>query len=324
MTAFARTAAGKAALVLLALLAAIALFADFLASDRPIAARLRGELFLFPNLRAPPGFPADLAALEEAMIEGDWYLPALVSRGPLQSRMDGQIRALRPPSSEAWLGTDRAGCDVLARLVHGARASLGVGLLAAILSALLGALLGAAAGAGGRLTDALLSRVADAMVSFPPLLLLCALQALWTERGLVSTAGVLAMGGWPHIFRVVRGEVRRARQTEWATAARGLGAGPSRVALRHLLPAALPALATAMAFAVPSAILLEVSLSYLGIGLPPDVPTWGELLHQAGFGAARWWLVLFPGLALFATAAGLLLFAEEVRRRLDPRAAPLH
>jgi peptide/nickel transport system permease protein len=316
-----RAPGGKAALCLTAALALVTAFADFIASDRPIAARLQGKLFLFPNVVRPTGFPEDMDALRARMREGDWYLPPLVPYGPTQSRIAGEVRALRPPSSDHWLGTDRAGCDVLARLVHGARASLGVGLFAALFTALLGTALGIAAGAGGRLADGAFTRLSEAATSFPPLVLLCALQALALRPGVLSTALVLAAAGWPHVFRLVRGEVRRLREMDHVTAARALGARPLRVAVRHLLPGALPLVATAMAFAVPSAILLEVSLSYLGVGLPPDVPSWGELLHQAGFGAGRWWLVLFPGLAIFAAAAGLLLFAEAARALLDPRSA---
>lgn len=317
-----RAPGGAFALLAVALLLFTTLLADFLASSRPILARLEGQLHLFPNLIAPDGFPDDLDAFEARMRDGDWYVPALVPYGPQQSRIGGRVRALRPPSREHWLGTDRAGVDVLARLVHGARASLGVGLTAAVLAALVGAVLGALAGGGGRRLDGLLCRIAEATVAFPPLVLLCALQALAWSRGILSTAVVLAAAGWPHLFRLVRGEVLRLREQDWVVAARAAGAGPLRLVVRHLLPATLPLVATAIAFAVPSAILLEVSLSYLGIGLSPDVPSWGELLHQAGFGAARWWLVLFPGLAIFTAAAALLLLAEAARSVLDPRPVP--
>jgi peptide/nickel transport system permease protein len=315
------TTGGRVAVGLAAFFLLLAVFADFLASERPIAARWRGELYLLPNILAPTGFPEDHGALEATMEEGDWYLPPLVPYGPTQSRIAGEVRALRPPSAAHWLGTDRAGCDVLARLIHGARASLGVGLLAALVGCLLGTSIGALAGAGGRGADGLCSRLAETTVSFPPLVLLCALQALTSRPGILSTALVVGLASWPHVFRLVRGEVRRAREQDYSSAARGLGAGPWRLTWRHLLPAAGPALATAMAFAVPSAILLEASLSYLGVGLPPGVPSWGELLHQAGFGATRWWLVVPPGAAIFGAAACLLTLAERTRMLLDPRPA---
>ncbi len=113
------------------------------------------------------------------------------------------------------------------------------------------------------------------------------------------------------------------RALDFVAAARGLGAGRARIALFHLLPAAWPHVATAAAFTIPSAILLEASLSYLGVGPSPDVASWGELLQQGGAGGARWWLVVWPGLALAACAAALLALAERVRDALDPRARAL-
>ena len=313
----------RLARVVLVVLGGVALFADFLASDRPVLARVRGELRFFANVMQPTDLPPDLDGLDEAMQPGDWYIAALVPYGPLQARVRGEVHALRPPSSAHWLGTDRAGCDVFARLVHGARASLGVGLVAALLACGLGALLGLWAGAGGRFADGALSRLAEAFAAFPPLVLLCALQAIAYERGalgLVATGAALGLVGWPYTFRIARAQVRSARARDYVMAARSLGASPMRIALVHLAPAALPGVTVAAAFMLPSAILLEASLAYLGVGLPPDAASWGELLFQAGFGWERWWLVLFPGLALAATSACLLTVADGFRARLDPRA----
>src|SRR5262249_27788278 len=162
--------------------------------------------YLFPNLLRPAGFPQDLEEIERTWQSGDWYLPALVSYGPTQSRIGGEVRALRPPSAEHWLGTDRAGCDVFSRLVHGSRTSVGVGLVAAILIALLGFILGGLAGAAGGAVDSVLSRIADTVISFPPLVLLCALQGIALAPGVTTTGGVIALASWPHLFRLVRGE----------------------------------------------------------------------------------------------------------------------
>lgn len=307
----------------LATLALIALFADFLASGRPVLARVRGELRWFANVTRPADLPPDLDALDAVLRPGDWYVTALVPYGPRQSRIAGEVRALRSPSAAHWLGTDRAGCDVFARLVHGARASLGVGLVAAMLSLFLGASLGFWAGMGGRIVDGLLSRFAESFAAFPPLVLLCALQAVAYERGalgVIATGAALGFVGWPYTFRIARAQVRSARAMDYVLAARALGATPWRLAVVHLGPAAMPGLAVAAAFTVPSAILLEASLAYLGVGLPTDTASWGELLLQAGFGWQRWWLVAFPGLALAATAASLLVVAEALRAHYAPAA----
>ena len=319
---------GRAPLWCAALFAFVALGADFLASGRPVLARLRGELRFFPNLTRPSDVPGDLDGLQAVMTPGDWYVSAPVPYAPEQSRSEGEVRALRAPSSQHWLGTDRAGCDVLARLIHGARTSLGIGLLTALFALGAGVALGALAGAGGRVADALCSRVAETFSSFPPLVLLCALQAftLGAHRGaasIVLTALALAAAGWPHYYRLVRASVRSARAQEYAVAAVALGVSPLRLAVRHLLPAAWPQVATAAAFTVPSAILLEASLAYLGVGPSVDLASWGELLHQAGFGGARWWLIAFPGLAIFLAAGSLLWLADGVRNALDPRPTAL-
>jgi peptide/nickel transport system permease protein len=305
----------------------VALFADFFASGHPIVARVDGVLRLFPNVTKPNDLPGDLDALFAAMKPGDWYVRALVPYGPNQSRIGGEVRALRPPSRQHWLGTDRAGCDVLSRVIHGARASLGVGLCAALLSTLLGTLFGLCAGAGSGVVDALLRRVAEAFVAFPPLVFLCALQALSHDRGALGvlvTGAALATIGWPHTFHLVRTEVRRAASLDYALAARCAGASRVRVAFVHLLPAAMPVVTVAAAFAVPSAILLEASLAYLGVGLAPGTASWGELLEQAGLGTGAWWLVVFPGIALSGAAVTLLALAERARAALDPRPRWLH
>ena len=233
-------------------------------------------------------------------------------------------RRLEPPSALHWLGTDSLGRDLAARVLHGARVSLGVGLLAAAFGLVVGLPLGALAGYRGGWPDAVVSRMIEALLCFPTLLLVLALLAQspsWL-RGLpdvLRIAGVLGITGWIPSARYLRGEFLRLTRSEMVQAARASGAGHLRLALRHILPSALgPVLVTA-AFSVGAAIMLEAALSFLGLGVRPPVPSWGGLLADAREHVARaWWLALFPGLAIASSVLACNLVGEGLRDYLDP------
>lgn len=232
---------------------------------------------------------------------------------------------LEAPSRAHWLGTDGLGRDVAARLAHGGRISLGVGLIASTLALALGVPLGAAAGFKGGALDAVVSRAVESLLCFPTLVVALAVLAappplLEALPPSIRVAVVLGGLGWMSVARYVRGEVLRLRGSEVVAAARSAGAGDGRILIRHVVPAALaPALVTA-AFAVGSAILAEAGLSFLGLGVGFSTPSWGALLFEARTVLTQaWWLALFPGLALFATVLGCNLLAEGLRSHLDPR-----
>jgi len=220
----------------------------------------------------------------------------------------------RFPSIEHPLGTDILGRDLLSRLVHGARISLGVGLLAAALNTGLGLSLGALAGYRGGRLDALLMRLADLMLALPTLFLLIAVQSLLPPRFL-TVALMIALSRWMTLARLVRARVLTLKQQEFTLAARATGCTGQRIVLRHLVPNTMGQIAVAFSFAVSDAILIESALSFLGLGLPPGQPSWGNILSdaRAGIVAGAWWVVLFPSLMILLVTASVNLLGDEVR-----------
>jgi peptide/nickel transport system permease protein len=238
-------------------------------------------------------------------------------------------RALEPPSWEHPLGTDPVGRDVLARVLHGGRRSLLAGLVATALACGLGGALGALAGSGGRTADAVLARLNDLVYAFPALVgalvLLSVLPGPPRGPGQAVRVGlVVGAFSWPVLFRYVRGEVRRVRHSDLALSARASGGSPWRVALRHMAPMALvPALVPA-SFLAAGTILVEAGLGFLGIGIRPPEPSWGNLLRDGMLHVERaWWLSLAPGALLFLTVLAFHLIGEGLLARMtrppDPR-----
>jgi len=246
---------------------------------------------------------------------------------PEPNRVDLE-RILAPPSSDHWLGTDGLGRDVLVRLAHGARVSLGVGVVTALLSVLIGLPLGAIAGYRGGFWDGAVSRAIEAALCFPALLVALAILSAgpgWLVRlpDTLRIAAALGFLGWTPAARYVRAEFLRLKGDEAIQAARATGASTFRVVTRHLLPRSLgPALVT-IAFGASAAALGEAALSFVGLGISPPTASWGEMLFEAmrHMGTA-WWLALFPGLALFVTVYGWNGLAEAFRRALEPRPSP--
>jgi peptide/nickel transport system permease protein len=232
---------------------------------------------------------------------------------------------LQPPSSTHWLGTDGLGRDVGARLVHGARISLLIGLATAVLSVLIGLPIGALAGYAGGSVDAALSRLIEATLCFPALVVTIALLSVGPSwlLALPETARIalaLSVIGWTPAARYLRAEFRRLRESESIASARAAGASHARIVWRHLLPQSLGPILVTMAFAVGGAALAEATLSFVGVGISPPTASWGELLFQALHHVGHaWWLALFPGAALFVLLLGCNELAEGLRMHLDPR-----
>jgi peptide/nickel transport system permease protein len=318
-------------LALVAVLTLTGLAAPVLATERPLAVRTP-EGWRFPALarlpllgRLLPDAP-DPAEGWRAALDGPGAPAALRAPIPFGPRRADLGEVLLPPGGEHPLGTDHGGFDLASRLIHGARVSLSVGLLAAGLALLVGAILGGAAALLGGLADSAVNRLIETVASFPALFLVLAIQGLDPPllRGLpdvFKVVLVLALVQWTSIARLVRGEILGLRGTEMVLSARAAGAGPARLLLRHLLPNAMaPALVTAT-FLAAYAILLEALLSFLGFGVQ-DLPSWGAIVaenREAITHGGAWWMAIFPGGMILLAVLSYNLLGEGLRDALDPR-----
>ena len=309
----------------MACLALVAIFADLLASDLPVACRFHQKTYILPNLTRPKALAAyDCQRTEDELGEGDWALYPLVRFGPTQTSARGRIEALVPPVLSAAgelshpFGTDDRGRDVFARLVHGARTSLTVGLVSVVAFIGIGAALGALAGFYGGLIDSIVARLIETLTAFPTIVLVLVIQGLVAHPTLSTMLLAIGLTRWTEVARLVRADVMLVTSQEYVLAARALGARPGRVLARHVLPNAIAPLLVAATFGVASVVLIEASLTFLRVGVPPPTPSWGEMLSEARDHTLAWWLLLLPGLAVFTTVVALNLVGEALRDALDP------
>lgn len=238
---------------------------------------------------------------------------------PADPELIATFRRFRTPSAENWLGTDENGRDVLSRLIYGSRVSLIVGSLSVALSVTLGTLLGAIAGYRGGVLDSLLMRFTDGMLTIPTFFLVLITVAVFgtSVRNIIL---VIALTSWMVIARVVRGDVLRTVQADYVLAARALGVPPARLLLRHVLPAAVPSIIVSTTLGVANAILTESALSYLGLGVQPPLPTWGNMLSGAqNYLFRRPDLAIYPGVLIFITVLAYNFFGDGLHDAFDPR-----
>lgn len=306
---------GRAGLLIVLGLVLTALFADVLASELPLIAHDGETLYILPAWTRPTALRGDNVGsfVRRVRPRGGWAVAPFVPKGPNETNLDA---ALEGPSGRHPFGTDELGRDVFARVVHGTRISLLVGVLSVLLYAVLGTLFGAIAGFYGGRADAVISRVSETLLSFPTLFLVLTVMGLMRVKTVIPILLVIGLTRWPDVARLVRAEMLRLRALDFVQASRALGASDARLMLRHLIPHALGPVIVAVAFGIPSAILIESALSFLGFGVPPPQASWGELLTQAHRYVTypgAWWLTLFPGLALFVTVASFQMLGEGLR-----------
>lgn len=309
---------GKAGLLLSMMLLFVAVFADLLASNLPIACKVHGSLYLFPNVTSPAAL-AEKTPLE-LDAEADWMVRPLVFHGPRLAPKEVPSRLARPGALAGHpLGTDRDGNDVFARVVHGTRSYLVFALAAVAASLALGLLVGSIAGLFGGAFDALVSRVVESVSAFPPLVLVLGIQAAVPRATLFTLFLAIALTRWPEIARLVRGEVLLATTRDYVVAARALGAPPLRVLRRHIMPNVRAALVVVAAMGVSGVVLTEASLDFLRVGTPAGAASWGETMSQFRDAPGAWWLLAFPGALLVLTIVAYNVMGEALRSILDPR-----
>ncbi len=224
-----------------------------------------------------------------------------------------------PPSPAHWLGTDRFGRDVLSRILYGARISLSIGFIAVAIAVVLGSALGAIAGYVGGWLDAAIMRFTDMVLAFPRLVLLIMIVALFNQS-ITLIILVLGLTLWPGTARLVRGEVLSLREREFIQAAYALGFKKARIIVRHLIPNVLAPVIVAATLGIGNTIVLEAGLSFLGLGVRPPTPSWGNMVadgRQNLLGA--WWVATFPGLVIVLTVLAFNLVGDGLRDAMDPR-----
>ena len=229
------------------------------------------------------------------------------------------LKILQAPSAEHPLGTDELGRDVLARMVYGARISLKVGFVAVGIATSIGLLVGLFSGFYGGLADAVLMRFVDIMLCFPTFFLILSVIA-FLEPSIYNIMVVIGVTGWMGVARLVRAETLSLKERDFVAAARAQGAGNARIIFRHILPNTLAPVLVAATLGVAGAILTESALSFLGIGVQPPTPSWGNILTAGKDNIEfAWWLSVYPGLAILFTVLGYNLLGEGIRDAVDPR-----
>jgi len=260
---------------------------------------------------------AGLAAL--AIVVGSAVLaPVVTSYSPTALDPD---HSLAPPSRQHLFGTDDLGRDEFARVIYGGRVSLLVGLTAMFVGTAIGVVLGSVAGYLGGWVDTLVMRFVDLMLSFPAIFLLLILIN-WTGGAapVLMMIAYLGLFGWTGLARIVRAEYLALRAREFVEEARAMGAGSGRIIFRHILPNAVAPILVQAAFAVAGAILAEAALDFLGFGLPPDIPTWGNLLTQAeDYITSNPILAIAPGVVITVTVVAVFFIGDALRDALDVR-----
>ncbi len=241
---------------------------------------------------------------------------ALSPYGPNEQDITQRLQA---PGLTHLLGTDEVGRDILSRLIFGARISLLVGVIAVGVSCPVGVLVGVVAGYAGRRTDDVLMRITDIQLAVPTILLAIAVVAVLVP-GLWNVILTLSVTGWTLYARLTRGEALTIKSRDFVQAARATGAGDVRIMVRHVLPNVVSPVIVVAVFAVANMIILEATLSFLGLGVEPRVVTWGRMLNGGRlYLSTAWWLTAFPGLAIFVTVLAVNLLGDHLRDWLDPR-----
>jgi peptide/nickel transport system permease protein len=296
--------------------------APVIANNKPIVMRWQDRM-LYPAVAEMVPFRffikyGELTTLDFEHLKHDESVALVmppVPYSPIATSLDSRLER---PGHRHWLGTDELGRDVFARLLYGAGISLKVGLVATGISLVIGLFVGALAGYYGGVSDMVLSRLIEIVICFPFLFLILAVIA-FLPPSIYNIMLVIGITRWTDIARYTRAEFVRLKAHEFTEAARALGARDGTIIFRHILPNSLAPVLVTATFGIASAILIENSLTFLGLGVQPPTPSWGGLLASARESDFAWWLTVFPGAAIFITVTAYNLLGEGLRDASDPR-----
>lgn len=320
---FLSSALNKTGLALVILMACTAVFAPLIANDKPYYYvddgtwtfpalgdfPLIGEHFSYPQYR-------ETEFRKLATQPGARLLLPPIPYSPTEYDLDN---ALSRPTDAHLMGTDDQGRDIASRMIYGARISLAVGFVAVAIYASLGIVIGSIAGFFGGWVDLAISRVIEIVMCFPTFFLILAVLA-FVGPSVFNIMIVIGLTGWTGIARLVRGEFLKLKNLDFVQSARALGYSFPRIIFRHILPNALSPVLVSVTFGIASAILVESSLSFLGFGVQPPTPSWGDILSQSReFMDIAWWLMFYPGVAIFITVTAFNLVGEGLQDAIDPR-----
>lgn len=334
---FRRRRLAVAALLFVGLLAIVALLSPAIVGTRPVVCRYKGQLYfpcmayfdprwenpIFQIDKFRKRYPENLKAKDP----DSWAIWPLNYNDPYRRVYDNEwpdrpgnpTRDRGTPSGRNWFGTDQRGVDVFAQMVHGTRVALLVGFVSMGIAAAIGIVVGAFAGYFGGWTDVALSRLIELVLCIPTLVLILALLAIVEQATIWHIMAVIGATSWTSIARLTRGEFLRLKEMDFVAAARTTGLSELRIIFRYILPNALAPVLVPITFGIAAAILIESSLSFLGFGAPPPNPSWGTLLSAGRTNYLMWWLILFPGLAIFFTVLAYNLIGEGLQEATDPR-----
>ncbi len=323
-----RNRRGMLGLIFVAIMMAVAFLSPLLASNQPIVCRYQGRLY----------FPA-VVELFQSRTPGDHWIekspPFNLPQFDAKRKLDPNEFAIwpmipyaefeqtpnfySPPSAEHRLGTDDLGRDVAARMIHGATVSVKVGFISMGIASLIGIVVGSMAGYWGGWIDMIISRIIEVVICFPVFFLILSIM-VWLQPNITNVMIVIGLTRWTSIARYTRGEFIRIKGLDYATAARALGAGNLRIMFRHILPNSLAPVLVTITFGIASAILVEAGLSWLGFGVQPPAPSWGNILRTA-YDSLRIapHLVFPPCVAIFLAVLAYNLVGDALRDAIDPR-----
>ncbi len=288
----------------------IALCAPLIANNKPYILIYNDRLY-FPILFEYK----ELAGFDFKKIDGYKIFPPIP-----YSYSEYDLNAIvQPPTTNHILGTDEQGRDLAARMLYGTRVSIFVGFVAVFLYVVIGIIIGALAGFYGGWVDIIISRIIEIVMCFPTFFLILTILALWGQS-LLNVMIVIGITGWTGIARIVRGEFFKLREQDFVMASKALGARDYWIIFKHILPNAMAPVMVSATFGIASTILIESSLSFLGFGVQPPTPSWGDILSQSrDFIDFAWWLTLIPGFAIFITITSYNLVGEGLQDALDPK-----